>query len=103
MPLKQIIIILCLVGLGALIKPDWTMVFIWMGGMALLWMITGQWVPPSNRPKTPDQTASSEAEDIRPTEASMEADDIDDLTRMDGEQPLAAAEEDAGKNLDAHR
>lgn len=97
MPLKHIIIILSLVGLGAVIKPDWTMIFVWIGGMALLWLMTGQWTsPPSQRKTATDADgAAVESEHIRPLDASMEADDLDDLARMDGEPPAQDAADTA--------
>lgn len=88
MPLKTIIIIFALVGISSLIKPDWTMFFIWGGGMALLWVMTGQWVPPAQQKKeeTSDVLTPS-SEQIRPMEDAIEADDIDDLSRLDGIHP----------------
>lgn len=86
MPLKTIIIIFSLVGLASIIHPAWSMMFIWAGGMALLWIMTGQWLPPSPNQKTQDTDAfTPQSEQIRPLDDAIEADDIEDLARLDGE------------------
>lgn len=88
MPLKSVIVIMCLVGLASLLKPDWALFFIWAGGMALLWIITGQWTAPSRTPpQTQEEKPAPEADDIRPAEGSMESEDLDDLARLDGQEP----------------
>lgn len=85
MPLKTLIIIFSLVGLASVIHPAWTMMFIWVGGMALLWIMTGQWLPPSPNQKPQNVDAfTPHSEQIRPLDDAIEADDIDDLTRLDG-------------------
>lgn len=92
MPLTPIIFILLAVGAAALLVPSWTLEFIWMGGLALLWVITSDWKPQARRPAADKeeqalQEKAPEADHVRPLDGLVEAEDLDDLARLDGEMP----------------
>jgi len=84
MPFKSMLWIFVGVMAGVLIFPSEAMIVVWLGGMALLWIITGKWVPaqPPNSQK-PDHPVHS-AEIVRPHEASQEHEDLELLERLDG-------------------